>query len=75
MAKEMNWGLCVGCKWWQIEPDAARELQTAGVCIEEALQPFLLRVSGNSGCNRYVEGNPARAAGSSDKPPSAKPQR
>jgi hypothetical protein len=75
MKKEKNWGLCVGCKWWQIEPGASVELQTAGVCIEEALQPFQLRVTGNGGCNRFVEGSPARAAGSSDKPPSAKPKR
>ena len=75
MSKNSAWGLCVGCKWWQLEPDASVELQTVGVCIEKALQPFQLRITGNGGCNRYLEGDPARAAGSSEKPPSAKPQR
>ena len=66
-----NWGLCIDCKWWQIEPDAKIEHLTAGYCIDEKLQPYQLRVNGNSGCNRFLEGKPARAKGSSDKPPSA----
>ena len=70
-----GWGLCISCKWWQIEPDAKEEHLTAGYCIEEKLQPFSLRVTGNSGCNRYVEGKPARGEGSSDKPPTAVPTR
>lgn len=48
---------------------------TMGMCIEESLQPFQLRVSGASGCNHYSAGEPARAAGSSAAPPTAKPQR
>lgn len=70
-----NWGLCKECKWWQIEPDASAKEPTLGLCIDEKLQPFLLRVSGNSGCNRFEVGTPARAAGSSDQPPTANPQR
>ncbi len=70
-----QWGLCKECKWWQIEPDANVEAQSAGLCIEEKLQPFQLRITGNGGCNRFTEGKPARAKGSSEKPPSAKPQR
>ncbi len=70
-----SWGLCVSCKWWQIEPDAEVENLTAGLCIEEKLQPFKLRVTGNSGCNRYMEGMPARGIGSSAKPPTATPAR
>ena len=70
-----KWGLCKSCKWWQIEPDATVEDQTVGLCIDEKLQPFQLRITGNGGCTRYVEGEPARAAGSSDKPPTAEPQR
>jgi hypothetical protein len=54
-----QWGLCKDCKWWQIEPGA----------------PYLLRVSGDSGCNRFMEGEPARAKGSSGQPPAAKPTR
>lgn len=46
-----------------------------GECIDETLQPFVLRVSGSSGCNRFVAGEPARAAGSSAQPPTAAPQR
>jgi hypothetical protein len=70
-----EWGLCKDCKWWQIEPEAAIENTTAGFCIDEKLQPFVLRVSGNSGCNRFMGGKPARAKGSSGAPPTAKPQR
>jgi hypothetical protein len=70
-----SWGLCKDCKWWQIEPDRALENTTMGLCIDEKLQPYVLRVSGNSGCNRFMLGAPARAKGSGDAPPSAKPTR
>jgi hypothetical protein len=70
-----EWGLCVDCKWWQIEPEAKQAPQTLGLCIDEELQPFLLRVSGDSGCNHFMEGTPARARGSSAEPPTAQPQR
>jgi hypothetical protein len=70
-----DWGLCRDCKWWQIEPKAAVENLTMGLCIDEELQPFQLRVSGNSGCNRFMPGKPARAAGSSEAPPVAAPVR
>ncbi len=66
-----TWGLCVSCKWWQIEPGAKAEHLTAGYCIDEKLQPFQLRVTGNSGCNRYMAGKPAHGKGSSEKPPTA----
>lgn len=70
-----DWGLCRACKWWQIEPDASVADQTVGVCIEEELQPLHLRISGNGGCNRFMAGKPARAEGSSEKPPMAEAQR
>ncbi|MDB5340563.1 MAG: hypothetical protein JWN70_6182 [Planctomycetaceae bacterium] len=70
-----SWGLCKDCKWWQIEPPAAIENLTMGQCIDEELQPYLLRVSGNSGCNRFMSGKPARAKGSSESPPVAEPTR
>jgi hypothetical protein len=70
-----SWGLCKDCKWWQIEPAASSENLTLGLCIEEQLQPFQLRVSGNSGCRLFVAGKPAYAKGSSAAPASAKPQR
>jgi hypothetical protein len=70
-----SWGPCVSCKWWQIEPGAEAEHLTAGLCIEERLQPFKLRVTGNAGCNRYMEGSPAYGRGSSEKPPTAAPAR
>jgi hypothetical protein len=72
---DSDWGLCKDCKWWQIEPDAMLSNTTLGLCIEEELQPFRLRVSGNSGCNRYISGEPARAQGSAAAPPTAKPTR
>jgi hypothetical protein len=70
-----SWGLCKDCKWWQIEPHASPQNTTMGLCIDEKLQPFLLRVSGNSGCNRFLPGKPAKAAGSGNAPPTAKPTR
>ncbi|TWT32504.1 hypothetical protein KOR34_42670 [Posidoniimonas corsicana] len=70
-----QWGLCKGCKWWQIEPDATVEDQTVGFCIEQDLQQFKIRITGNGGCNMFVAGKPARAEGSSEKPPTAEPVR
>ena len=72
---ESDWGLCKECQWWQIEPEAQIADNTMGLCTEEALHPFLLRVSRNSGCNHYTPGEPTRAAGSSAAPPTAEPQR
>jgi len=68
-----SWGLCKDCKWWQIEPEGSVENLTLGLCIEEQLQTFRLRVSGVSGCNLFMEGNPARAKGSSAPESKAKP--
>jgi hypothetical protein len=70
-----DWGECKDCKWWQIEPDAAVADRTMGLCIDEELQPFKLRVSGNSGCNRFMSGKIARAKGSSAAPPTARATR
>lgn len=70
-----DWGLCKECQWWQIEPEANITNTTMGLCIEENLQRFRLRVSGNSGCNRYTAGQPAREPGSAAAPPTATPQR
>lgn len=70
-----QWGLCKDCKWYQIEPDANLANTTMGLCIDEELQPYRLRVSGNSGCNRFMAGKPARAEGSGVAPPTAEPVR
>jgi hypothetical protein len=70
-----DWGMCRDCQWWQIDPGANIANTTMGVCIEDALQPFRLRVSGNSGCTHYTPGEPTHAAGSSAAPPTAAPQR
>jgi hypothetical protein len=70
-----TWGLCLECKWWQLEPRARTSKHTLGLCIDEKLQGFRLRVSGDSGCNRYMKGEPARAKGSSTAPPRARPTR
>jgi hypothetical protein len=72
---ESKWGECKDCKWWQIEPGASIGNLTMGLCIDEKLQPFRLRVSGNSGCNRFMPGEPARAEGSGEAPPRAEPTR
>jgi len=70
-----DWGLCKDCQWWQIDPGATVADNTMGLCTEEEIQPFQLRVSGHSGCNRYAPGEPAHAAGSSAAPPAAAPRR
>jgi hypothetical protein len=72
---DKEWGLCKDCKWWQIEPKAALQNLTMGLCIEEKLQPVRLRVSGNSGCNQFMSGKPAHAHGSASAPPTAAPVR
>ncbi len=72
---DSQWGKCKDCKWFQVEPGAKPGNNTMGLCIEEELQPFRLRVSGNSGCNRFVPGKVAHAEGSSSAPPQARPTR
>jgi hypothetical protein len=71
----MAWGLCKDCKWWQIEPSSRGGERTLGMCIEEKLQRFHLRINGSGGCDRFGAGSPAHAKGSSEAPPSAKPLR
>jgi hypothetical protein len=68
---ESEWGKCKDCKWFQIDPGAGVANTTMGLCIDEDLQRFRLRVSGNSGCNRFQSGAVARAEGSSSAPPVA----
>jgi len=75
MKDDDDWGLCKDCKWFQVEPKAMVSDRTMGLCIEEELQPYRLRVSGNSGCNKFVSGEVAHAAGSSAAPPTAEPTR
>ncbi len=70
-----EWGECKDCKWFQVEPGASVSNNTMGLCIDEKLQPYVLRVSGNSGCNRFMEGKVAHAKGSSAAPPTAKATR
>ena len=70
-----DWGMCKECRRWQIDPEAKPANTTMGLCTEDALQPFRLRVSGNRGCNHYTPGEPDRTAGSSAAPPTAEPQR
>jgi len=75
MPAKSEWGLCKDCKWWQLEPRAEANNLTLGLCIEEKLQPFLLRVSGISGCNLFMPGKPAHAKGSAAAPPTAEATR
>jgi hypothetical protein len=70
-----DWGLCKDCQWWQIDPGATVADNTLGLCTEDEIHPFQLRVSGHSGCNHYTPGEPAHAAGSSAAPPAAAPRR
>jgi len=64
-----NWGPCKQCKWWQIEPDAEIEDETKGVCTCLRFQGYRLRVAGDCGCARFTAGEPIRAAGSGESPP------
>ncbi len=75
MTEKSKWGRCIECKWWQVEPEALLASTTHGLCIDQSLQPFRLRVSGDSGCNVFMAGEPARAAGSGMSPPQAEPVR
>jgi hypothetical protein len=75
MADKEDWGLCKDCMWFQVEPNAELDEATLGLCIDEELQRFHLRVSGNSGCNRFMAGEVAHAVGSSAAPPFAEPTR
>ena len=50
-------------------PTPKLAVHSVGVCIEESLQEYRLRISGNGGCTMFLEGKPARAKGSSHKPP------
>jgi hypothetical protein len=68
---QSDWGKSKECQWFQIEPGADVGDRTMGLCIEEKLQRFRLRVSGNSGCNVFTSGQVAHAAGSSRAPPIA----
>jgi hypothetical protein len=70
-----EWGECKDCKWFQVEPKAKVSDDTLGLCIDEVLLEYRLRVSGNSGCNRFMPGEVARAKGSSAAPPTAKATR
>jgi len=70
-----EWGKCKDCKWFQIEPSSKVANNTMGLCIEEDLQRFRLRVSGNSGCNKFKPGKVAHAVGSSSAPPVAEATR
>jgi len=70
-----GWGMCKDCKWWQIEPSQQPDERTMGHCLEGRLQPFMLRVSDESGCNRFLPGKPAAAAGAGQSSPAAAPRR
>lgn len=69
MSDDGNWGYCKSCKMWQIEPDAKPHANTLGVCVAKQLTEYRLRVSGNSGCTIYEEGEVQRQEGSAEAPP------
>ncbi|MBX3443831.1 MAG: hypothetical protein KF774_15590 [Planctomyces sp.] len=69
----LNWGMCVDCRWWQIEPQAIATHQTTGACREPDMSVVLLRVTGNSGCGKFASGAPSRSEGASGKPPAPPP--
>lgn len=69
-----QWGLCKGCKWWQLEPEDRAGNNSLGLCIEEHLQAYRLRVNGASGCNEFQAGRHPHVAGSAAAPPTAEPK-
>ncbi len=71
----MEWGLCKDCGVVADRTGSEGHRHYLGLCIDDDLQPFLLRINGSGGCNRFMAGEPARAAGSSAAPPTAKPVR
>jgi hypothetical protein len=70
-----DWGMCNMCQWWQLDREARMADIALGTGIEEAPQPFRLRVSGKSGCQCDIPGERTHAAGSSTASPTAEPQR
>ncbi len=70
MSDSSSWGQCKSCKMYQLEPGDEPSNNSIGVCIAEDLVEYQLRVSGNSGCNVYVEGKVKHKQGSSETPPS-----
>ncbi len=75
MNQTSDWGPCESCKWWQVEPETVPDKHILGQCIDEKLQAFELSLSGDSGCNRYMKGQPAKARGAGEQPPVAQPTR
>jgi hypothetical protein len=69
LTRDKTWGPCKTCKMWQIEPNDEIAGETVGVCIAEKLNKYQLRVSGDSGCNVYKEGEVKRRERSSETPP------
>ena len=41
-----DWGMCNMCQWWQLDREARMADTMMGIGIEDAPQPFRLRVSG-----------------------------
>lgn len=74
-SNKQNWGICMECQWWQVEPEADITEGTLGFCIDEQLQSYRLSIPGNGGCTRFAAGDPARGTGSSQQPPVAVPAR
>lgn len=70
-----DWGICMECQWWQVEPEVKITQATLGFCTDEELQPYRLSIPGNGGCGRFAPGSPARGSGSSRQPPAARPAR
>ncbi len=66
-----DWSICMECKWWEVEPNASTDEETIGFFIDEHLQSYRLSITDIIGCNRFVQGAPARGSGSRRQPPDA----
>jgi hypothetical protein len=67
-------GVCKACSWGQMNPEARTVNTTRGLCMEDALQPRCLCVSGARGGDHEAPGKPTPAAGSRAAPSTAEPQ-
>lgn len=51
-----NVGACVTCSFWSTDtPRPQSDIPMVGLCLQPALKPFALLVSGSSACNHWAK--------------------
>jgi hypothetical protein len=51
-----DWGLCMDCKWWQIEPEVKIEPRTLDSALTRTCSRISCACPGDSGCNHFMAG-------------------